>query len=92
MINDYLNDIIGKIYKVLPLKEEGNSYLSEYLDSLLIQLKGAETTYLLLSSNPRYISIVNCIQYFCDNDFTSRQCKREVFRCIESIKQIQKEG
>ena len=60
-INDFLGSIIGKIYKVLPLKEEGNSYLPEYLDSLLVQLKGALVTYPGLSSNVRYITVINCI-------------------------------
>lgn len=91
MINDFLENIIGGIYKILPLKEESNPYLAEYLDSFLIQLNGAIKTYPTLSSNSKYIAVVNTIQYFCYNDFTEKQCKREVFKCIENIKKIQKE-
>lgn len=91
MVNDYLNNIIGCIYKVLPLKEEKNNYLPDYIDSLLVQLKGAAITYPLLSSNSKYISVINSIQYFCNNDFTDSQCKREVFKCIDYIKKIQSE-
>jgi len=91
MVNDFLGNIIGNIYKVLPLKEEENSYLPEYLDSLLVQLKGALITYPGLSSNVRYITIINSIQYFCSNDFSIKQCKREVFKCIENINKIQNE-
>ncbi len=91
MVNDFLNNIIGCVYKVLPLKEEQNSYLPEYIDSLLIQLKGALVTYPSLSSNTKYIAIINSIQYFSNNEFTNKQCKREIFKCIDNIKKIQSE-
>lgn len=91
MVNDFLNNIIGSIYKVLPLKEEKNDYLSDYIDGLLIQLKGASFTYPVLSSNSKYISVINSIQYFYNNDFTDIQCKREVFKCIDYINKIQSE-
>ena len=89
MIDKFLGDLIGEIYKVLPLKEEKNAFLVDYIDSLLIQLKGATITYPELSSNSKYTSVINSIQYFHDNDFTERQCKREVFRCINIIQKIQ---
>jgi hypothetical protein len=91
MVNDFLNNIVGCVYKILPLKEEQNSYLSEYLDSLLIQLKGALVTYPELSSNIKYIAVINSIQYFSGNNFSTRQCKREVFKCIDNITKIQSE-
>lgn len=91
MVNDFLDNMIGSIYKILPLKESKNLHLSEYLDGILIQLSGAMSTYPQLSSNVNYIAIVNSIQYFSTNDFTERQCKREVFKCINNIKKIQRE-
>lgn len=91
MVHEFLNGLTGSVYKILPLKEDENPFLSEYLDSLVIQLKGAEETYPELSSNVKYIYIVNIIQYFCNNPFTVKQCKREVFKCIRNIDRIQEE-
>jgi hypothetical protein len=91
MIHNFLDGLIGSIYKILPLKEENNSYLDDYLDSLAIQLTGALETYPELSTNTKYISIVNSIQFFRKNEFSLKQCRREVFKCIESVKKIQKE-
>lgn len=91
MVLDFLKGLIGAIYKILPLKEENNSYLDDYLDSLTIQLTGALETYPELSSNTKYISIINSIQYFRKNEFNVKQCRREVFKCIENVKKIQKE-
>ncbi len=91
MISKFLNGLVGAIYKILPLKEDENSYLSDYLDSLVVQLKGALETYPELASNVRYISVINSIQYFRKNDYTVKQCKREVFKCIKDIEKIQKE-
>ena len=53
MISKFLNGLVGAIYKILPLKEDENSYLSDYLDSLVVQLKGALETYPELASNVR---------------------------------------
>lgn len=88
MVNDFLDGLVGKIYKILPLKEEDNFYLSDYLDSLLIQLSGAFDMYPMLSKNDDYISIVNTVYYFSKNRFTQKQCKREVFRCIDIIEKL----
>jgi len=87
-MNEFLNMLINLVYKILPLKEEQNPYLNDYLDSLIIQLKGALDTYPYLKTNTQYISIINTVQYFYNNDFTVKQCKREVFKCIKTIKQI----
>lgn len=91
MIHNFLSGLIGSVYKILPLMEDENSYLSEYLDSLKIQLNGAKETYPELSSNVQYIYIINTIEYFCNNNFTLKQCKREVFKCIRNINKIREE-
>lgn len=91
MIHEFLNGLTGSIYKILPLKEDENPFLSEYLDSLVIQLNGAKETYHELSSSVKYIYIINIVQYFCNNPFTVKQCKREVFKCIKYIGKIREE-
>lgn len=91
-MNDFLTHLIGSIFKILPLKEDYDSGidigLKDYLDSLYMQLVGGRMTYKELDSNQHYISIVNTIGYLNSHDFTHKQCKREVFKCIKLLQEI----
>ena len=53
-----------------------------------MQLVGGRMTYKELDSNQHYISIVNTIGYLNSHDFTHKQCKREVFKCIKLLQEI----
>lgn len=87
-----LEHLISKIYKILPLKESDNTSLYEYLDSVAIQLEGARKTCIEFTTNDlysrKYIEIINTINYLKDNTFTTKQCKREVFKCISLLSGI----
>jgi len=91
MIKEYLNYLIDSVFKILPLKEEENIGLNEYIDSLIIQVIGAKANYGDLNKNQKFMSILNILYYFKNNDFTIKQCKREVFKCIDILKHILKE-
>ena len=80
--------LINCIYKILPLKEEGNDGLDDYVDSVLIQLYGSLNTYPDLNYNQQFISIINTLQYFRNNEYTVKQCKRETFRCINILQNM----
>lgn len=87
-MKDYLNYMINCIFKILPLKEEDNKGLKEYLDSVLIQVLGSIETYPELSDNQKYVSIINTLYYLKNNDFTTKQCKRETFKCINILQEM----
>ncbi|MCR1960211.1 hypothetical protein CWE04_11810 [Thomasclavelia cocleata] len=90
-----IEHLISKIYKILPLKESDNASLYEYLDSLVIQLEGARKTCTDFTTNNlysrKYIEIINTVNYLKDNTFTTKQCKREVFKCISLLNSIMNE-
>lgn len=87
-----LEHLISKIFKILPLKESNNSNLYDYLDSVIIQLEGARKTCIEFTTNDKfnrkYFEIINTVNYLRDNEFTTQQCKREVFKCISLINGI----
>ena len=84
----FINNLSKSIFKILPLKEEGNKGVDEYIESLLIQMNGALITYPALKHNENYISILNIINYFSNNEFSIKQCKREVFKCLNILDTI----
>lgn len=87
-----INLLISKIFKILPLKEQGNPKLPEYIDSVSIQLKGALETCMDLADNVqynrKYIEVLNTINYLKHNDFSVKQCKREIFKCLSILDSI----
>ncbi len=86
-----LDSLKGQVFKVIYLKEDNNSTLNIYLDSLYIQLKGIEADDDCLQNNLKFNSIVNTIAYLKTNDFTFDQCKREIFKCMNYLKELANE-
>lgn len=83
---EYLTGLKNAVFKILPLKEEENEGLQDYLDSLFIRVTGALTTFPELRGNLKYISVVNTIAYFKDNTYTFKQCRREILNCCNILK------
>ena len=84
----FINSLTDKTFKILPLYEEKNIFLFEHLDSLRVDLLGGTETFTVLESNQKYITLINIIQYMLNNEFTHKQCKREVFKMISIINSI----
>lgn len=91
----FIHSMVGKVYKVLPLKEESDAgmdtHFAEYLDSLCADAVGAFDTFPELQKIPHYITVVNSLQYLNHNDFDHSICKREVFKIIRLLQSIEHE-
>ena len=87
----FLNNMVGKIFKILPLKEENNLGFNDYVDSILVQLVGATKTFEELENNQDFLTVINIIQYINNNECSNKQCKREVFKCLDIIQKMTKE-
>lgn len=93
MVYVFIHSLIGKIYKILPLKEEldmgQDVHLSEYISSLLLDFAGALESFPELSTFTEFITIVNILQYLNTHHFDHRTCKREVFKMISLLEKIE---
>ena len=86
----YLEALIGKLYKLLPLAEEKNEYLGDYIGSLYLELVGSCKLFPELAGNTYYASIICTVASLtkCIEDF--RVYRREVFKAIHLVRDIQK--
>ena len=95
-LKSYLQNLVNKVYKVLPMKEEQCATLTSYLLSLKNELIGCYNLWQVLEDEPQFLAVVNIIEYLAVEEYDVAVCKREVFkaiRLIESIMQkIVKEG
>lgn len=88
MMEYYLNSLVGKLFKIIPLKENETDTLPSYIDSLSIEINGGMITFPVLASNDKYITIANIINCLNKEAFAFEIVKREVFKAIGQTEKI----
>lgn len=84
----YFEFLINKTYKILPLKEEKSDTLKSYLESYQRELIGNMDLIPLLVDEPKFITLLNTMQFLIAEEYTDKVCKREVFKCIRILEEI----
>jgi hypothetical protein len=83
----YVDGLVAKVFKTLPMKEDNSPSLSVYLKSLLRELIGAKELVEELKDNQDFITLLDVLQSLLDeNDM--QNYKSDVFKCISIIKRI----
>lgn len=92
MLYVFIRGLTGRIFKMLPLREEadqGNQvYLSEYMESLARDVIGAMTTFPELTEFPEYVTVVNTLQFLNTNDSEFAVFRKEVFHMLAVLNGI----
>lgn len=84
----YFEFLINKTYKILPLKEEKSDTLKSYLESYQRELIGNMDLVPLLVDEPKFITVLNTMQFLISEEYSDKVCKREVFKCIRILEEI----
>lgn len=84
----YFEFLINKTYKILPLKEEKSDTLKSYLESYQRELIGNIDLVPLLVDEPKFITVLNTMQFLISEEYSDKVCKREVFKCIRILEEI----
>nr|BDD47808.1 hypothetical protein 9 [Bacillaceae bacterium] len=85
---EYVNKLIGKIFKILPLFEEKNEGLSQYIHSINYEIYGLQ--YVVEKEDiPTITSLIGILEHFYDDslqpDPDIKVIRREVLHCIDLI-------
>lgn len=88
----FLDSLTGKIYKLIPMRDDKESgievFLDKYLNSLTIEMIGAMDTYPDLSYDEQYISIVNTVQYMAHHSIDHAVWRREAFKMLNTLSRV----
>jgi hypothetical protein len=88
---NYLNTVVNSVFKILPLYEEKNVGLETYVESLLFELYGLEKV-VSMDSSYEYVSLLSTLESVkmevVREDSKKTTVKREVFKCINIIKNM----
>lgn len=90
MVN-YYEFLINKVFKTLPMKEEGNPDLLKYLDSLKREIMGNMTLVNNLKFDGYFITLLNKIQFLISEDYDNAVCRKTVFECIDLVNKLKSE-
>lgn len=82
-LHNYFNSLINRLFKILPMKEEDNESLQDYIASVQLELLGCDAFIEALHSDGSFISLLSILQAIKDNpDYSVRKVRREVFHLI----------
>ena len=84
----YFEFLINNTYKILPLKEEKSDTLKSYLESYLRELIGNQELVSVLVDEPKFITVLNTMQFLISEEYSDKVCKKEVFKCIRILEEI----
>lgn len=86
-IEEYLDKLVNKIFKLLPLKEENNSTLDKYHYSLMLELIGFCNIFTEFQERIEIVSLLASLESLLLIS-SIEDYKRKVFECINIAKKI----
>lgn len=88
---NYLNFLIGKVFKLLPMREQNDETLIKYMESLQRELIGNQELIARLKNNANFLSFLGKIQYLINNEVNVKVFKKDIFDCITLINKLKSE-
>lgn len=76
LLENYLENLVNQFFKILPMKEDGEPSLNEFMRSLQIELIGCGNLIARLSNDHMYLSLIAILQYLINNDCETPVVKR----------------
>jgi hypothetical protein len=84
---NYLRKLIDKFFKIIPLKEENSPTVDDYMESLILELIGAQDLVSVLNYNPQLLTLISTLRGLMLNDENYRS---EIFKCIQIVKSLER--
>lgn len=87
----YIECLVNKVYKILPLRENNEPTLQQYMKSLQRELLGCQSLLPSIEQNQQFFTILSIIQNLIDHECAVPIVKSDVFKAINLLKRIQRE-
>lgn len=94
LFNNYLEMTKSRVFKILPLLEENNEGLYQYIDSLLFELYGIQYVIKDVKGSYPYLSVLATLESMLDETITNNRehlfIRSEVFKMMTLLERLQK--
>lgn len=88
VVHKYLKALIGRFYKILPIKESGEPSLKKYMQSLQREMIGCQSLITTLNYDELYLALLSLLQYLIENDCDIATVRCEVFKAINICEKL----
>lgn len=89
LVGNYFNNLINLFYKILPMRENGETTLQTYMESLAFELVGAKELVETIRCDAQFLSLLSILESLISQpDCEVPVVKREVFRAISICNKI----
>lgn len=89
MVDKYLKSLIGKFFKILPIKEKEDSTLVTYMSNFQAELLGFTALLPVASCDGNFVTLLSILQFLIDHqEITADQLRGHVFRAISISKHL----
>lgn len=85
VVTSSLKRLTGKVFKILPMREEGCDTLDSYVENLLRELINTKSLVLELQDDGEFLSLLSTLKGLADNDIDVDVCRSDVFKCTNII-------
>ena len=82
---NYMDNLVNRVFKILPMKEEGSDTINSYITSLLQELTGNKELIVFLHNDEKYETILANLQFLLSEECN---CRTIVLNTIPIIKQL----
>lgn len=90
VVSNYISSLVGRFYKILPIKESGVDSLALYIQSFQRELIGCKRLITEIDNDESFLVLLSILQYLSDNDCSLSIVKAEVFKAINVCKKLQR--
>ncbi len=85
---NHIGYLINKFYKILPLKENNEPTILQYMEGLQREMLGCKSLMPVLEKKGQYLSVVSILQYMIDNDCDVQVVRSDVFKILNILKNM----
>jgi hypothetical protein len=83
ILSSYIRSLVNRFFKILPMREDEEPTLIEYMNSLLIELLGCKELMNAVKDDPDFATLLFILQFLITHPESSISTyKREVFKAI----------
>ena len=91
LVQNYFANLVNQFFKILPIRESGESTLPTYIRSLQVEILGCRGFIRPLDSNPMFMTLLSILEYLLENpDCEIQEVKREVFKAISICNKLKR--
>jgi hypothetical protein len=84
---NYMDNLVNRVFKILPLKDEKSETVDTYITNLLFELTGNQQLILFLHNDSQYEMLLSNLQGLLIDDNNYRSI---ILNCIPIIKSLKK--